>query len=476
MMSRQTQDKRELLALLDEKERRRKRMRIATLYPESGELRRELYQQHMRFFELGSSCPVRGFMAGNRVGKTEGGGGYEVVCHLTGKYPDWWPGYRFDKPIDVWVAGDTKETVRDILQRKLVGAEGQTGTGLIPGDDILKVTYRQNGNGSIDTVLVRHSSGGTSRVGFKSYDQRRESFQGTEKDLIWLDEEADEGIRSECVMRLMTTNGLLIETFTPLKGLTPIVLKYLPDGYNDERVVINGERGLVMAGWDDVPHLGEQEKALMLGECEPHLVDARSRGIPHIGSGAIYPVPESDVFVDDFAIPDHWRKVYGLDVGWNRTAAVFIAIDPESDTAYVYSEYYRGQAEPSVHAEGIRSRKVRPGVIDPAARGRSQHDGSKLIDSYLDLGLSLQKADNSVEAGIYAVWQRLSSGSLKVFRSCQSWRQEYRMYRRDDKGRIVKDGDHLMDATRYAIMSGLDIAESGLPRPQIAPVASGWMG
>jgi len=465
-----------LIKVTAEIERRKRRNRIAAYYPDTGTLRRDLYQQQLAFFRLGSQCSIRCFMAANRVGKTEGAGAYEVSVHLTGRYPTWWEGKRYQSQVRVWVAGESMEAVREIIQRKLMGSAGSIGEGLIPGDTIGTLRYRQNGTGAIDTARIKHVSGGWSEIGFKSYEQGRESFQGTEKDLIWLDEEATEGIRSECIIRLMTTGGHLIETFTPLKGLTPIVMQYMPDGYRDERVVIRGDQGLVMAGWDDAPHLTDAEKKRMLTQCEPHLVEARTKGIPHIGSGAIYPVPETDVFADDFAIPEDWPKVYGLDVGWNRTAAVFLAVDKQADIAYIWSEYYRGQAEPAIHADGIRSRKVTQGVIDPAARGRSQHDGSSLIDSYRSLGLSLTPADNAVESGLYEVWQRLSSGRLKVFRSCQQWRQEYRMYRRDDKGRIVKDNDHLMDATRYAIMSGLRIASTGIPQDDYSPAFVGWMG
>lgn len=467
----------ELIRLMTEQERRDRTRQILTYYPDNGPLRRELYAQHMAFFRLGSTCSIRGFVAGNRIGKTLGSGGYETVLHLTGRYPAWWEGRRFDRPINAWCAGDTKETTRDIIQQKLMGSEASIGEGLIPGDLIGKIRYRTNGNGAIDTVMVKHVTGGWSELGFKSYEQGRISFQGTERDLIWLDEEADEGIRSECIMRLMTTNGLLIETFTPLKGLTPIVMKYMPDGYNDERIVVNGDRALIMAGWDDVPHLGEAEKQKMLAECEPHLIDARTKGIPHIGSGAIYPVPETDVFVDDIPIPEHWPKAYALDVGWNKTASLFMAHDKDSDVVYVYSEYGRGQAEPSIHASAINARKVRPGVIDPAARGRSQHDGSSLMEIYRSLGLSLSPADNSVEAGIYEVWQRLSSGRIKIFKSCIQTRQEYRMYRRDDRGRVVKENDHFMDCLRYLVMSGLQIASNGLPvSVQYGAAAGGWMG
>jgi hypothetical protein len=168
-------------------------------------------------------------------------------------------------------------------------------------------------------------------------------------------------------------------------------------------------------------------------------------------------VPESDIKVKDFQIPEHWLRGYSVDVGWNRTAAGFYALDRENDVLYRIGEHYRGEAEPAVHAQAIRARgDWLPGVIDPAARGRTQDDGRQLLSMYLDLGLDLETANNAVEAGIYAVWQRMSSGRFKVFESCQNWFYEFRLYRRDEKGRIVKANDHAMDETRYMILSGID--------------------
>ena len=197
----------------------------------------------------------------------------------------------------------------------------------------------------------------------------------------------------------------------------------------------------------------------MMRELPPHQRDARSKGVPTLGSGAIYPVPEDDIVVDPFRVPVFWPRAYGFDVGWNRTAAIWGAHDRDNDIVYLYAEHYRGQAEPSIHADAIKAKgEWVPGVIDPASRGRAQRDGEQLLQNYLEIGLRLSLAENGVEAGIFDVWQRLSTGRLKVFRTLQNWLGEYRLYRRDDKGAVVKTNDHLMDATRYLIVSGIGVA------------------
>jgi len=161
--------------------------------------------------------------------------------------------------------------------------------------------------------------------------------------------------------------------------------------------------------------------------------------------------------------------VFSLDIGWNRTAALWGARDNETGVIYLYSEHYAGQQEPILHAQAIKSRGAWiPGVIDPAARGRSQVDGQRMIEIYRQCGLNLQEAENAVEAGIYAVWQLMTSGKMKVFRSLGNFLSEFRLYRRDEDGRVVKDRDHLMDAMRYLVMSGRDRmrAKPAAPKPE----------
>lgn len=223
-------------------------------------------------------------------------------------------------------------------------------------------------------------------------------------------------------------------------------------------------RAVIMAGWDDVPHLTAQDKADLIKSMPVHQRDARSKGIPSLGAGAIYPVPEDDIKVDPFPIPAYWPRVYGMDVGWKCTAVVWGAHDRDNNIWYLISEHYRGQAEPSVHAAAIKSRgNWIPGAIDPAARGRAQRDGENLLDLYKGQGLILRKAENAVEAGLHATFELLSGGQLKVFSTLQNWFKEYRLYRRNEKGLIVKENDHIMDATRYLVMTGRNIA---ITKPQ----------
>lgn len=245
-------------------------------------------------------------------------------------------------------------------------------------------------------------------------------------------------------------------------------------------------RALIQATWDDSPHLTQGQKDALWASIPAFQRDARTKGIPQLGSGAIYPIPESEIVVPPFKIPDWFRLSYGLDVGWNRTAAIWSALDPEDDVLYLYSEHYRGHCEPAVHAQAIRARgEWIPGAIDPASHGRSQIDGDNLISMYRALGLHLHKAVNAVEAGIYEVYTRLSSGRLKVFETMVNWRAEFRIYRRDEKGAVVKENDHAMDATRYDVMSGIPIAIARPPaewaiRKQIGhvtefdPFKQGW--
>lgn len=219
---------------------------------------------------------------------------------------------------------------------------------------------------------------------------------------------------------------------------------------------VSGSKYVVNAGWADVPHLDTATVTEMLAATPRHLRNARSKGEASLGAGAIFPYEQEQIEVAPFALPPHWPRAYGLDVGWNRTACIWGAWDRESDVVYLYSEHYLGEEKPVTHAAAIKARgDWIPGVIDPAARGRAQKDGEQLLFTYQNEGLDLHAAINTVETGIYEVDQRLQQGRIKVFSNLGNWFAEQRLYHRDEKGAIVKKRDHLMDASRYLIMSGL---------------------
>lgn len=227
----------EWLSVQLEFERRARTRTISRLYPDSGPLRRELYPRHLEFFAAGRVHRERAFIAANRIGKTWGVGAYETTLHLTGDYPSWWEGKRFAEPVRWWASGKTNETTRDIVQAALLGAvtseDGRkvcNGQGMIPGDLLSGYSWKAGVTDLVDSVSVRHKSGGLSTLGLKAYAQGRGAFEGAAQHGIWLDEEPDMSVYIECLTRTMTTDGMVICTFTPLEGMSDVVMAFLhPD-------------------------------------------------------------------------------------------------------------------------------------------------------------------------------------------------------------------------------------------------------
>ena len=233
-------------------------------------------------------------------------------------------------------------------------------------------------------------------------------------------------------------------------------------------------KGSVLLDMDDVPHLSEEQKRSILASVPPWQRATRKSGLPGLGSGVIYPVPEDVILIDPIPIPPHWPRSYGMDPGWNCTAVIWFAWDVDSPGggAIAYDEYYRGLADPAVHVAAINKRgKWIPGVIDPAAQAARGLQGEILLDVYRDLGLQVEKADNTVVPGLIKVWDMLSTQQLRVFSTLKNWRSELRLYRRDEKGNIVKKNDHLMDATRYNVMSGRQYA---VVQPEMSGQNAPW--
>src|SRR5579864_1223282 len=162
------EEKMQLLELMETREKTVQCNKIGSFYPDSGPLRRALYPKHIEFFAAGKERRERAFLAGNRCGKTIAGA-YETTVHLTGLYPEWWDGRRFEHPIWAWAAGESGKTVRDGLQMKVLGQPGRFGTGMIPLDKLLKWAAKPGVPDAIESVQIRHASGGVSELAFKSF-------------------------------------------------------------------------------------------------------------------------------------------------------------------------------------------------------------------------------------------------------------------------------------------------------------------
>jgi len=206
---------------------------LKSLYPDDGPLKRELYVKYLAMFEAGAKHAERCCLGGNRVGKTLGIGGYETALHLTGLYPHWWVGKRYDRPILGWAAGTQSKKVRDVNQKMLLGTlkkmQGYTDAsgGLVPGARIGRLTRKMSVADAVDQAVIQHVGGWENKITFKGYEEGRTSFEAEAVDWIWLDEECPKAIYDECKMRILTTKGSILATFTPVEGMTETVMSML---------------------------------------------------------------------------------------------------------------------------------------------------------------------------------------------------------------------------------------------------------
>lgn len=411
---------------------------------------------------------LRALMCANQIGKSTAGG-FETAYHLTGRYPKWWPGHRFNHPVEGQCCSNTNETTRDRCQRELFGEpadKNALGTGSIPKEDINpdELTRKAGVPDAIEFGLVRHYTNGIfdgmSKVYFKSYDQGPKKFQGYRLDFFWDDEEPPRDILSQQQRSTLATDGIGYITFTPEEGVTEVVHEILHDpkpGW-----------GLIVATWDDAPHMTPEKRQQKLMQYPPHERDMRSRGIPMVGTGLVWPVLEEQIMCPQRDIPLYFRQLFAVDFGWDHPfALVCLAKDNDKDIIYVTDVYKQSKAVIPVLASAIKSRGEWVPVIWP--HDGMKHDpksGKPMADLFRQEGANMWRepfsnpptpgqkegqGGNGVEVGIIEILTRMETGRFKVFSHLKDWFDEWRMYHRKD-GDIVKLNDDLMSATRYGVM------------------------
>ena len=409
------------------------------------------HPKQLDFHAAGVKHRERLFRAGNQTGKTLSGGA-EMAMHLTGRYPSWWTGRRFYKPISAWAASVSSEMTRDGVQRILLGRPGNIGTGMIPLGDIVSRSAKHGMADAVDTVIVKHVSGGTSTLGFKTYEQGREKFQAETLEVVWFDEEPPLDLYIEGLTRTNNTGGMVYMTFTPLLGMSDVVARFL--------MAKSPDRIDITMTLRDAKHYSDADVAKLMSAYPEHEREARANGSPTLGSGRVFPVEDSSISVKSFPIPSHWPRINGIDFGWNHpTAAVQCAWDRDSDCWYVTQAYRCREEIPIIHAGAVKAW----GEWVPTSWPHDglQHDkgsGNQLADQYRKCGLNMlyERAtfvdgSNGVEAGLMEMLDRMRTGRFKVFAHLGDWFEEFRIYHRKD-GKIFKERDDLISATRYALM------------------------
>lgn len=433
-------EKRELLALMEERERRKRTNRLASYRP---------YPKQLEFHAL--KTRESALIAANQVGKTYGEA-YELAMHLTGRYPAWWVGNRWDQPIVCIAGSKSGQLLRDGAQRVLCGRPGEWGTGSIPQDSIIGEPKRAQGTPDLlDSVMVRHVDGHINRINFKTYDQGRERWQAETVHEVWLDEEPPEDVYFEALTRTNATKGHVKLTLTPLLGMSTVVRRFLMEPSDD--------RAVVTMTIDDALHYSEEQRAQIIASYPAHEMEARAKGIPTLGSGRAFPVSDSDIEWQADVIPSHWPEIIGIDFGWDHpTAAARLAWDRDADCVYVTAAYRKRQEGVVMHAAAIRAWGDLPVAWPHDGLQHDKGSGEQLAAQYRAQGLQMlperatfPDGGNGVEAGVSEMLERMQTGRFKVASHLVEVFDEIRLYHRDN-GRLVKEMDDLISAIRYGMM------------------------
>ena len=447
-------DKIELLLLLEEKERRFDADKLNRHY-------KSFYPWQYKFCATTRTNYESALVAANQIGKTRVGTTMDAY-HLTGDYPDDYPGYRFNFAPMCWCLGYSMEKTRDLLQNELFGAyNAQTGFsgGLIPAN---KIHSWESSGGTVNamrTVKVKHKLG-VATIQFWSYTQGQHAIMGDLVDWVHVDEEPrDQTIRPQLLTRTINGDrgkgGRVIYTFTPENGRTELVIQFSDTPSKDQ--------SYMQIGWNDAPHMTDEKKERLLAQYPEYQRKMRSEGEPMLGHGRIYDISDEFILCDPFEIPEHWFVIAGMDFGWDHPQAfVKLVEDRDNDICYIINTWKASKVSAN-EAYGATKGWLKDIPIAWPQDGLQHEKGKDVVmqqkQNWIDAGFKLLpdhatwgKGGVSVEAGLYEILDRQRKGTYKIFKGQPDLMAEHRQYHRDEKGGIVKTMDDILDAARYAYM------------------------
>ena len=445
-------EKLELVSLLEEKERRANVFRYRKMFDTLYDWQKDFIKDTAEFSGV---C----LCAANRIGKTYTGT-YIDSIHLMGDYPDKWEGHKFEKPILAWLLGYSGEKTRDLLQQELFGRmENQKLMGgLIPAEMIVDYKSMSGTSGALREVRVKHSSGGISVCQFWSYSQGQHALMGDSVDWYHIDEEPkDQSIYPQVLTRTATGDqgrgGRGILTFTPENGRTDLVVKFMDNPGKGQH--------FIQKGWDDAPHLSQDVKETLLESFPVHQRDMRTKGVPMLGHGRIYDLSEDFITCDPFEIPKHFHVINALDFGWDHPQAhIQLAEDRETGIFYVTKAWKARQVLPDNAWGAVKAwAKDVPTAWPLDGLQTEKGSGKQQKKFYEEAGFKMlheratwPDGSNGVEAGLFEIISLMQKGQFKIFSGLRDVFDEIGQYHRDEKGKIAKVRDDLLDAIRYAYM------------------------
>ena len=444
------------------------------------------YPWQRNLANLSKDYSVIGCIASNQTGKTESVCAI-TACHLTGEYPDWWEGKRFDHAPVVVMSGVNSNHNRIVLQEKMFGTsnrqiETEVGTGMIPLNKIAPNSIIKSRDGGITGCEVIHKSGKNSKLEFRAYEQGREAIQGFPADIIIIDEQPKDDFWSEALVRTAARQGIVMCAFTPLKGLTGLVEKFWilgdhPDTGHDEegsklRHDLTNRWAMVRSTWDDIDHMTEESKRTQRAGMMDYEIKTRTMGIPMSGEGRIYPHNTKDIIFDnENEIPIGCDELIGIDFGFTRdpAAAVYMKYDTRTDVVYICGDWKKNINHLKEHAQGIWSLNPYCPVAWPrdgnnysdfkggattATTLRDEYQVLLLNDPFMNPIGADGKRNNHLSPGFSEINSRFADGRLKIHVDCHDLLHEFNNYSFDSAGKPMKGSeDHLLDAFRYGVMS-----------------------
>ncbi len=382
---------------------------------------------------------------GNRAGKTEIGA-MLAVASAAGS-GEWWVREWLrsnnlsedivpDKPSTVWASALSYADALEYIRPKIAQ--------FCPAGSKFVMWKAQN------RASVILPNGG--RIVSMSADSGREKYQGASVELVWMDEEHQEDIFIECMLRTIDSGkGRIVLTMTPLKGMTWVYDRFIHE-------LQEGFSHYAISGLDN-PWVS----SVKLHRATRHLSDEsrRSRLFGEFTnqSGLVYNEFSRPLHVTESRpIPEDWPRFRSIDFGVkNPFCCLWFALDESDNTLHVYREHFATE-KTTLENGAIINFKSRndPSVVFSVADPESK-DGRLLLAR--NCNIPTKPAIKRVSEGINAVKERLCPDAegkphLLIHDSCKGLIREFRLYRWDKSAgdKPVKKNDHGMDCLRYMIV------------------------